>query len=179
MVWVDYLILAIVLVAALIGFFRGFSRMTVSLITWVLAVWAAVSFAQPAADMFPGWIAAAPSVRLAVFFGAIFLGILILGALVNVLLGKLIAGSFLKGPDRILGVIMGTALGLVIVTGAVLLGGLTPIPEDPWWQNSYFIPTFEQWALWLVEYLPEDVQQNLQFDAPPPPPLPPAPGEGA
>ncbi|MGH8402328.1 MAG: CvpA family protein, partial [Gammaproteobacteria bacterium] len=46
MIWVDYLILVIIVVSALISLLRGFLREIVSLITWVVGFWVALRFAR-------------------------------------------------------------------------------------------------------------------------------------
>ncbi|MGH8455040.1 MAG: CvpA family protein, partial [Nevskiales bacterium] len=44
MLWVDYLILGIVLVSAVIGLFRGFFREIISLVAWIAAFMVAIYF---------------------------------------------------------------------------------------------------------------------------------------
>ena len=41
------------------------------------------------------------------------------------------------------------ARGAVIVAILVMLAGLTPIPQDPWWQDSQLLGYFEELALWM------------------------------
>ena len=46
----------------------------------------------------------------------------------------------------------------------VLLAGVTPLPRDPWWQASHLMPHFERVALWLADFLPAEVKDNVRFD---------------
>ena len=69
----------------------------------------------------------------------------------------------LSGTDRMLGIIFGIGRGAVIVSVLVLLAGLTPVPQDPWWSQSTFIPHFESLALKIQELLPPDIAQQLTY----------------
>ena len=84
----------------------------------------------------------APSVRLLLGYAICFIAVLIAGAIVSFLMRKLIAGSGLSGSDRLLGMVFGLMRGLALVTLIVLLLGFTPLPRDPWWQQSQLLPTF-------------------------------------
>jgi len=44
-----------------------------------------------------------------------------------------------------------------------LLAGLTPIPNDPWWQESQLIPYFQELAVWLRGFLPVDVAKMFNY----------------
>ena len=59
--------------------------------------------------------------------------------------------------------IFGLARGILVVALLTLLAGLTPIPQDPWWRDSQLVPYFEEIALWLRDWLPEDVAKRFQF----------------
>ena len=54
----------------------------------------------------------------------------------------------------LLGMVFGVARGALLVCALVLLAGLTPFPQDPWWQDSVLVPYFEELALWLKDLLP-------------------------
>ena len=73
------------------------------------------------------------------WFPGLFISILLLGALVNYLASKLVAKTGLAVTDRMLGVAFGVARGVVIVAILVLFAGLTPMPQDSWWQSSQLI----------------------------------------
>jgi membrane protein required for colicin V production len=45
----------------------------------------------------------------------------------------------------------------------VLFAGLTPMPQDSWWQSSQLIGYFQEFAMWMREYLPEDISENISY----------------
>jgi len=93
----------------------------------------------------------------------LFLATLFAGGLINFLIGKLIKATGLSGTDRMLGIFFGLARGIAIVTVLVLLAGLTPLPKDPWWHESQFIPHFQQLAMILRGLLPPQYAAYFNF----------------
>ena len=161
MVWVDYLILAIVGVSALISLFRGFIKEACSLTTWVVAFWVSMRFASPVATLFEPYLSA-PSARLGLSYVLLFLLVLIIGAVATHLLTDLVRKTYFAGTDRMVGVIFGIGRGLIIVTVLVMAAQIfTPVQQDPWWQASAFLHHFEALADWIRGLLPEDWSQTV------------------
>jgi len=163
MIWIDYVILGIVVLSALVSVLRGFMQEALSLASWILAVWIALTFSDELADLLRGYITT-PTIRLAAAFILLFLITLILGAVVNYLIGQLIRKTGLTGTDRILGIIFGVARGVVIVAILVLLAGLTPLPREHWWQESLLMGNFQKVAAWARDYLPPEVRKNIVYE---------------
>jgi membrane protein required for colicin V production len=162
LIWIDYILLAVILVSALLSLWRGFVREALSLASWIVALWVALLFFHDLADWLARWIDT-PSVRDAVGFGVLFVVTVLIGGLVGYLAGQLVAKTGLTATDRALGVIFGIARGIVIVAVLVLLAGLTALPQDPWWQQSLLLEHFQEMAVWLKSFLPEDIARNIQF----------------
>jgi membrane protein required for colicin V production len=161
MIWVDYLIVGIIGLSAVISLVRGFVQEALSLVVWVLAFWVAWTFFRDLATQLD-WFTV-PSVQLGVSFAILFIATLMLGALVNFLIGQLVERTGLSGTDRLIGVFFGVARGALLVAVLVLLAGLTPFPNDPWWQESLLISYFQELALWLKSLLPADIGDKFQF----------------
>ncbi len=161
MVWVDYLIIGIICLSAIVSLMRGFVREAFSLAAWILAFWVGWTFFRDLAEHLV-WLDL-PSLRLGAAFVILFLLTLILGALVNYIIGKLVDKSGLSGTDRMVGMLFGIARGAVLVSIMVLLAGLTPMPNDPWWQESQLISYFSELAVWLRELLPPDIADKFTF----------------
>lgn len=136
--WVDYVILAIIAVSALISLVRGFVREVISIVVWIAAFWLAILFARPLAGTLAHYIES-PSLQVVVAFAAIFVGTLLIGALVNYVAGLLVGKTGLSGTDRALGVVFGGARGLIIVALLMLALGLTRVPQETWWRESAIV----------------------------------------
>ena len=71
MIWVDYAILVIISISALISILRGFVREALSLLGWILAIWVSFTFVDEVAALLVDHISV-PSVRTATAFLALF-----------------------------------------------------------------------------------------------------------
>ncbi len=162
LIWVDYVIVGIILLSALISLVRGFVREALSLAVWVLAFWVSWTFFRELALYFEQWISV-PSMRLGVAFVLLLVATLVLGGLVNYLVGQLVKKTGLTGTDRMIGMFFGIARGAVLVAIVVLLAGLTAIPSDPWWHESVLISYFQDLAIWLRDLLPPDIADKFKY----------------
>lgn len=162
MIWIDYSILGVIAFSMLIGIVRGFIKEVLSLSTWAVALWVGFNFSRPFAAMLEAQITH-PSARIATAFGILVVTTLILGALVGFLLNELVKKTGLSGTDRFIGMFFGVARGMLVVSILVLLAGLTPLPEDPWWKESQLIPHFQRLALWLRNFIPSNLAGYINF----------------
>jgi len=161
-IWVDYFLLAIITISALLSLWRGFVREALSLVSWILALWVAVLFFEDFSDWLRRWIDT-PSVRDVVAFAVLFVTTVLLGGLVNYLAGELVSKTGLTATDRALGIVFGIARGVIIVAVLVMLAGLTSLPKDPWWSESLLLAHFQDMALWLRSFLPPDIAGHIQY----------------
>ncbi|MEN8206553.1 MAG: CvpA family protein [Pseudomonadota bacterium] len=160
--WIDVVILALIALSAILSLFRGFVREAVALATWLVALWVAMAFYEELGTILSQWIST-PSAQKITAFAILFICVLLLGAIVNFLASKLVDKTGLTGTDKLLGIVFGVARGGVIVAILVLLAGLTPLPQDPWWQDSQFIGYFEELAMWMRSYLPNEIADNITY----------------
>lgn len=159
--WVDFVILAVLAVSALIGMFRGFTREAFNLATWILAFWTAFSWAGDLADRLSGTIET-PSVRLILSYAGLFLMVLLLGALLTHFASRFVRETPFSGPDRALGAGFGFLRGAAIVVGMVMLAGATALREDPWWHESLLIARVEPIAEWARAQIPQSWLDQLR-----------------
>lgn len=162
LIWVDWCILGLIGLSALIGLFRGLLREVFSLVLWAGAGWVALHYNHELAVYLEKAIPL-PSARMAVSFLAIFIGILLAGGLALFLLGKLVSSTGLGGTDRLAGLLFGVARGVLIAAVLVVLAGVTALPQDPWWKQSRLIPPFQALALWLRDQIPEGLAAQVKF----------------
>lgn len=157
----DWVILAIALLSALIGFYRGFIRETLSLISWILAFWAAFSYAEPISGQFAPYIDSA-QLQLVAAFASLFIVTLLVLSIISYLLYKLLLVSGIVGTDRILGGLFGIVRAVVLVSVVLLLGRLTAYPEAPWWQQSLLIRQLRPVEMFFHDLLPPDIAKHLE-----------------
>jgi membrane protein required for colicin V production len=162
MIWVDYAIIAILVVSAGISVLRGFLREALSLAGWVLAFWLALTFADDVSGLFSRYVSQ-PSMRHGLAFFTIVVGTLVITAIVMYLVRLIIDKTEITGTDRALGIVFGIARGVVIVAILVLLAGLTAVPKDPWWRESIFLPHFQVLAVEIQSLLPPEVAVLFQY----------------
>lgn len=154
MIWVDYAILAIIVISTLVSLTRGFVREALSLAIWVGAFLIASWFYQDLAQYFTGIDDGMLRNALAVV--ALFISTLVVGALVNFLIGKLVEGTGLSGTDRVLGLVFGAIRGVLIVTLVLfIIDSFTTLSDSDWWRQSQLIPQFGLMIQWLFEFLQE------------------------
>jgi membrane protein required for colicin V production len=139
MIAVDYIILAIIIVSAVMGLVRGLLREAVAVITWFAAIVLAWLFASSLEPMLGGVLVGSP-LRIWAARAIIFVGILLLGGAVSVILGHYVRVSMFAGMDKFLGFVFGLVRGVVIVGAFMIAIQALRMDEDPRWKNSRLLP---------------------------------------
>jgi len=138
MVTLDYIVLAIILISAVVGAFRGFLREIFSVIFWFVAVWLAWKFAPQLAPKLGGalreheyglWAA-----RTLIFLPVVIAGYY-LGAAVN----HFVRLSMFSALDRLLGFLLGMVRGLVIIGIGIILAQAMRLDGEAWWKQSRLV----------------------------------------
>ncbi|MCP5419877.1 MAG: CvpA family protein [Gammaproteobacteria bacterium] len=160
--WVDFLIIGVIVLSMVVSLVRGFLKEAISLATWIVAFVIAFIYVDPAAAHLDFYLGI-PSISIILAFGGLFLVTLILGGLVNLTVAQLVKRTGLSGTDRLLGVVFGLLRGGAIVAMLVLVAGLTPLPQDPWWSQSPLLLQFQEAAMWLREFLPPDIAAYFKY----------------
>jgi membrane protein required for colicin V production len=150
----DYAVIAIILLSALVGWWRGFMYELFSLIGWLAAYIVARTFSAQVLQYVPVAMGA-DNIRSAVAFAALFIATLIVGALFAWLLARLAKFAGLSGMDGKFGAIFGMLRGGLVVIALVWLGGLTDLPQLPFWRNALSSKPLQEVALYVKDYLPE------------------------
>lgn len=162
MIWVDFVIVGIIALSALISLVRGFVREALSLAVWVAAFWIAWALFRELAVILESLVSL-QSARLGISFAVLFLLTLMVGGFVNYLVIQVVKKTGMTGTDKMIGVLFGAARGGLLVAMLVLLAGLTPLPDDDWWRQSALIDHFKDLALWLKEFLPPDIAKRFSY----------------
>lgn len=162
MIWIDYTIIVLILISSVIGLLRGFIKEAFSLVIWVVGIWIGLTFSREFSSFLEGLISY-PSARIAAAFAILFFVTLIIGTVISFLLGELVKKARLTGSDRFAGMIFGIVRGLVVVSIAIMLTGLTPLPEDSWWKESVLIPPFQSLAVWLRDHISTGMASYINY----------------
>lgn len=144
----DGVVLAIVGVSCFFSLWRGFAAEAISLLSWVAAFIIAKLFSVPFTVLLEPYLET-PSLRIGVSFVVLFILTLVIGALIARIMSMLIDVTGLSATDRLLGLGFGFARGVLICVVLVFLLRMTPVVQDPWWQQSELIPhlvLMEDWT---------------------------------
>ena len=139
--WVDIVLLAVFLLSALVGLWRGFVFEIVSLLGWLLAFVIANAAGPFLADQVPlGNVD--PQLRLWGAYILVFVLILLTCTLLARMLRALISATPLSFVDHLLGGVFGVVRGTLILVVVATLVTLSPWADSTTWKNSHG-------ALWL------------------------------
>jgi membrane protein required for colicin V production len=139
MIAVDYIILAIIVISAVMGLVRGLLREAIAVITWFLAIVLAWIFAPSIEHLLGGVLVGSP-MRIWAARTIIFVGVLLLGGAISVVLGHYVRVSMFAGMDKFLGFVFGIIRGIVIVGAFTIAIQAMRMDEDPRWKNSRLMP---------------------------------------
>ncbi len=148
LIWIDWVIIALIAVSTLISLKRGFIKEALSLVTWVGAFVIARTFHPQMQALLENTVET-PLVRLISAFAILFFGALIVGAIINNMVGHLVRVTGLSATDRVLGMGFGLLRGLVVVIVAIAFIRYTPLAQDTWWRTSIMIERLaivEDWS---------------------------------
>lgn len=165
MSWVDVAILVIFIISMIAGLVRGFTRELLSILIWVVAIWAALSFAGPLAAYLPQRLDSTTlsfggdqitlhNLRVGIAFFLLLVAVLIVGGLVGVRLRRLAQSEALSSADRVLGMLFGMLRGAVVVVLLAMVARLTDVPVGPDWRQARLLEPFDRTAVRVIQLLP-------------------------
>lgn len=150
MTFIDWTILAILIISSLISLKRGFVKEALSLATWILALIIARMFSAKLAFFLTDLILS-PNWRLAAAFAILFATTLVVGAMINHLLSEVIRMTGLTGTDRVLGMVFGVLRGLIIVVVLLALARVILPPEML--EGAILVKHFDPVITWTGEHI--------------------------
>lgn len=137
--YLDYAFVSFLVVAMLVGGFKGFSKQVVSWFFWIVAAYVAYFYSVGLSERFLSGFFTSPLVRIMVANLAIFTAAFVLSRVVNRMVQCLLSLSGLVVFDRFLGVYFGLVQGLIMVAVLVTSFSSTRIHEEPWWSQSRIV----------------------------------------
>jgi membrane protein required for colicin V production len=163
MTWFDWIVIGAIGFSALLGLWNGFIREVLALVGWVAAGVCAALFGSEVAAMLPA-VVPGPGFRLMLGVVLVFIGVRFAVGIVAVIVARIAKAAGIGIGDRMLGGLFGAARGVVVLLLAVLIAGLTPLPQDPGWRDAIFANPMVQLALMAKPYLPHELAERIQFD---------------
>lgn len=160
----DYLWIAVILISALVGIFRGVVRELFYLAGWFAAFICVQLFGEQAAQFVPQAVTD-KALRIAIAYVVVFLGVLVGSAAIANVLAGLIRSVGLGLPDRALGGLFGLLRGGVVAVLAATIAGLTSLPSHPVWRSAASTPVLETAVLALRPFLPQSFAERIRFAA--------------
>lgn len=158
----DYLTIFVLIASIVISTMRGVVREVLSLASWVAAFLAANAYGGTLAQWLPAAVPGALT-RLIIAFVVLFIGTRMLMGLLILMAEALIKAAGLSFVDRGLGSLFGLARGMLIVLTAVLLCGMTAIPQQRFWKEALLSPLAESAAHTVKPFLPGELARHVQF----------------
>ncbi len=130
----DIVILVVLALSLIFGFWRGLVREAISLTGWVLAIYLARTYNEPMAAWLAQWVST-PSIRLVMSYGGLFLGTLVVCSLGGYAVSMMLRAGGLSLVDRFFGGVFGVARGFVLCLVALML--MAPfIVNDAWFREA-------------------------------------------
>ena len=140
----------VVLVSLLIGYFRGFIRSLLSVLSWIVAAWGTWQYA----DLLLPYLAQFnldPALQVIAANLAIFFALLLVAAILSSIVARIVVIQTFAGIDRTLGAAFGIARGGVIVLVLALVSSFAFVSDAPWWQDSLALSLMEPYVVIVRE----------------------------
>lgn len=163
MTWLDYAVIAVIVISTLFGVVRGFARELMAIVAWTLAFVAARLGGEEVASWMPA-ILTDQNVRMVAGYVVVFIVVLLALTLVGIGMAKLIKGTAIASMDRTMGGLFGLIRGVALVTLAILLAGLTALPAQPIWKQGVIIAPFQNLAIMVKQaWLPKSMADKIKY----------------
>lgn len=161
----DVVIAVAIGISVAVGVFRGFVKEAISIVTLLVAIWAAMNFGTYAGRWSESWVDS-EGVQLWIGRTLIFVVILTVGGLFGWGFSRLVRLSALSGTDRSLGALFGFGRGTLLIGVFIIGGQLASFDQDNWWRNSKLIPYGTVVADWIRVMAPKGVELLQKQETP-------------
>lgn len=158
--WVDWVLLAVLVLSAAVGLWRGLVFEVLSLLGWVAAYIAAQALSSTVAPLLPVGVPDGP-VNQGAAFALVFVLSLVIWTLLSRLLRLIVHATPLQLIDRVLGGGFGLLRGVVLMLAVATVVALTPAARSPHWQASQGAGLLAGLLQALKPLLPDSVARHL------------------
>ncbi len=159
----DYIVLVVIVLSVLLGWWRGLVYEVLSLFSWITAYFVATSWVVEFTPHMPS-VLESEVLKSAAAFVFVFVITLILCGIAAWSLHKLIKSFGLDWrTDGVAGAIFGFFRGMMVVILLVMLAGLTKLPQTSYWRDALLSRPLQNVALLTKDLLPDDMAKRVGF----------------
>ncbi|MGU7781190.1 CvpA family protein [Burkholderia sp. PU8-34] len=158
----DYAVLAVIVLSALRGAWRGFVSEIFGLIGWIAAIVIASRYVGHVVPYMPANWPGGALTQWVLAFALLVIGVVFVAGVANALLSRIAQVTGLGGIDRSLGMMFGLVRGAVLVVLLVAAAGLTELPKQEFWRDALLRPIAEQGVHELKSLLPDGMAQYVR-----------------
>lgn len=162
MIWIDYAITGLIAMCLLLGLLRGAAQEMLSLFCWTSASVVGWYFANDFTRVMHSSISD-PNTQTAAAFAILLLMTLIVSSFVFFLMDYGKKKTRISIVSHIAGIPIGFLRSLVLVSLVVIFAGLTPLPNESWWNQSKMIPPFQTAIAWLQRHFPSGFSGTIRY----------------
>jgi membrane protein required for colicin V production len=152
----DFILIGTVSISTVYGFFRGFLSELFSLLSWLIALWAAFSFDENIVVIF-GSFMASETFKIWLARALILAVMLFIGALVSKKATKTIGWSF--AGNLLGGIAFGFLRGLIFVAIIIFMLEDSSLYGEPLVQNAFFLEEAEKISDFFYNFFLEHYNQ--------------------
>lgn len=160
--WLDYLILLVLVVSALVAVFRGFVREIVSLAVWVAGIFLTIHYMPALKDYFSQWTSSIYLQYIIIIVLALVM-IVLVGFILRKIFSLATKATALGAVDKFLGLVFGLVRGCLIIVFLVMLVPLAGFAQSAAVQRSVLLPVFRPMSNWMRGLIPADFQEKIQM----------------
>lgn len=160
--WLDWLLVLFIMIAILLGFWRGLVREVFALLTWIVSLTIALNFTPKLSNLLINLITF-PNIRYIASLMTLFMVAMILFGWFGDLVIQSMRLSRLSLTERILGMIFGGMRGYITLFFIIMLSSMTQLTETQDWNQSLLIHHIGQVARLVVSPLPAEFITQLRF----------------
>lgn len=153
---IDLILLGAIVFSGCYGLFRGFVKESLSMVVWLVAIVLAFRFPHLVSPYLEPWVT---NSLIRLVFSGIVVGVaaVVIGNTVVNIASFFINKFGLSSTDRLLGLLFGTARGVVVLL--LLLSFLRPALGDMgWWKNSKLIAEMAPYEVLAAGFFNESVE---------------------
>ena len=159
--WIDWAMLALLLVSLLVGALRGLVFEVLAIVGWFVAYFVALWASPLVAPHIPVG-APGSTINHALSFAAVFFATLIVWGILSRLARALVRATPLSPVDRVLGAGFGVLRGLLLLLAVAAVVPYTPAARSSEWERSRGAAWLNSALQELKPLLPSEVATRLR-----------------